>query len=162
MKTRKEKWPRTVSVGNVKVRVYRVERATGYTSFQVANSTSGRRRLESFANEREAMNRAVQIARQLSSGEVTAAGFRNGDAASYGRAIELLRPTGSPLEIVAANYAKACEVLGSDLIVEAARYYAARHQKVTPKPVGEAVQEFLEQRKRDGVKQRTYDDLRSR
>jgi hypothetical protein len=108
-----------VKVGNVTVKIYRRTRATanqksGRTIYEVAGSTTGVRKLRNFSDEPDARKEADKIARQLSTGEATAAMMRNNEAACYGRAIELLRPTGAALEVEASVYAKASENLGSD------------------------------------------------
>jgi hypothetical protein len=50
---------------------------------------------------------AGKIARQIATGDTTAASMKNSHAASFGRAIELLQPTGISLELAAAHYAEA-------------------------------------------------------
>ena len=95
--------PGTVTVGNVIVRIYRRNRPTASgkcrTVFEVADYTSGVRRLRGFTDAAEAKREAEKIARQLATGESTAATMRNTEAASFGRAIELLRPSGASLEV---------------------------------------------------------------
>jgi hypothetical protein len=88
--------------------------------------------------------------------------LRNTDAASYGRAIELLRPVGIPLEEAAGNYAKAFEILGGDNIVEAAMFYARhRADKITPRRVAIVVAELIASK--EGRKSARYvSDLRAR
>ena len=136
---------------------------SGYVAFQVATYSTGRRRLESFADEREALRRAEQVARQLSAGEVTAAGLRSGDAASYGRALELLRPSGASLEVAAAAYAKAFNILGGDALIEAANFYA-RHRvdAVERRRVADVVIELVAAKESRGASARYLADLRSR
>lgn len=98
----------TVTVGNVTVKIYKRERKINgktYRCFEVAGFTNGQRRLRSFNDGAKARNEAGKIARQISTGETTAATMRNSEAASFGRAIELLRPPGMALEIAAATYA---------------------------------------------------------
>ena len=128
------RWPPvTLTVGNVKVRIYTVTRADGYTFHQIADYTGGTRKLRSFASLPEARAEAERIARLLASGETTAARMRGTDAASYGRAVELLRQTGDPLELVAARYANAVTILGSgNLLAAACRDYARLHPASRP------------------------------
>src|SRR5208283_2083578 len=106
MKRKHRSKPGTVTVGNVKVRIYTVKRPTALgkmrRTFEVADYTSGKRRFQVFSDETDAKREAERIARQLATGETTAASLRNTDAASYGRAVELLRPTGAALEVAAA------------------------------------------------------------
>jgi hypothetical protein len=59
--------------------------------------TNGSRRMRGFNDHKAALTEAERIARTLSAGEAISASMRNLEAASYGRAVELLRPTGVAL-----------------------------------------------------------------
>jgi integrase len=87
----------------------------------------------------------------------------NREAASYGRAIELLRPTGASLEVAAASYAKAFEILRGDAVIEAAKFYA-RHgaNRVTRKTTAEVVRELIAAKEARGKAARYIGDLRAR
>src|SRR5262245_20170024 len=93
--------PQLVRVGNVAVKIYRRHRSIlkggTRTIFEVADYSSGQRVLKSFTDHAAAVKEAKRIADLLASGQVEAASLRNAEAASYGRAIELLRPTGISL-----------------------------------------------------------------
>jgi site-specific recombinase XerD len=157
-RTRKYRKPEVVKLGNIVVKVYRrdkthkvkddagkvIKRVT-YTAFEVDDRTTGKRRLRSFSDHKEAIAEANRIARQLSSGAVEAAQMTNSQAASFGRATELLRPTGASLELAASVYAKCYEILGGDKMVQAAEFFD-RHDagKITSKTVGEVVTELLQ------------------
>src|SRR5271170_4357038 len=98
-KTRRQgKKPDTVKVGDVVIKIYKRTRPTvtggTRTIWEVANYIGGRRRLQSFSEQAAARDEAQRIGRLLSSGESTAANFRGTDAASYGRAVEILRNAG--------------------------------------------------------------------
>jgi len=159
--------PVKVTVGNVMVRIYRRQRPTASgdcrTVFEVADYTSGRRRFRGFSEAGAARREAEKIARQLATGETTAATMKNSEAASYGRAIELLQPVGIPLEVAAANYAKAFGILGGDFIIEAAVFYARhRADKITRRTVAETVAELIELKKSRGAAARYLGDLTAR
>jgi integrase len=166
MKRQKRSKPGMVTVGNVKVRIYTVNRPTALekmrTTFEVADYTNGKRRFRVFTNETQAKREAERIARRLATGETTAASMRNKDAASYGRAIELLRPTGVSLEVAAATYAKAYAILGGDAVIEAAQFYHLhRADKITPRKVADVVAELVAAK--EGRKSARYvADLRAR
>jgi integrase len=157
-----------VSVGNVTVKLYRRNRPTANrkkkrTIFELSDYTSGVRRLRSFTDLGKARKEADKIARQLSSGDATAATMRNSEAASYGRAVELLRPTGAALEVAAASYAKAFEILGSNAVIEAATFYARhRADQVQRRTVADAVAELLAAKKARGKSARYVGDLSAR
>lgn len=149
------------------VKIYKRRRAIASgefrTVFEVADYTSGVRRLHGFSDASEAKREAEKIARQLATGEATAAIMRNSEAASYGRAIELLRPFGVALEVAAAAYAKAHEILGGDAIIEAAKFYA-RHRvdQVMHRTVAETVAELIAAKEGRGKSARYVADLRVR
>ena len=167
MKRRARSKLETVTVGNVMVRIYKRQRptATGKlrTVFEVSDYTSGIRRLRSFTDPGAARKEADKICRQLSTGDAQAATMRNSEAASYGRAVELLRPTGASLEIAAASYAKSFEILGGDAVIEAAKFYARhRADQVTRKRVAEVVDELIAAKEGRGKSARYLGDLRAR
>jgi integrase len=111
----------------------------------------------------KAKREAEKIARQLATGEATAATMRNSDAASYGRAIELLRPTGASLESAADAYAKAFGILGGDSIIEAAKFYTLhRADKIERRTVAETVAELIAAKEARGKSGRYIADLRAR
>jgi integrase len=133
------------------------------TVFEVSDYTTGRRRLRGFTDHEKARKEAKRIANQLATGETTAAKMLNSEAASYGRALELLRPTGVSLEMASATFAKCFEILEGDAMVDAARFYAQhRVDRLTRKPVAEVVVELIESKKARGKSIRYTDDLSSR
>lgn len=151
-------------VGSATVRVYRRKRADGKHGFEVSDYSRGARRLRSFPTPESAIAEANRIARLLASGDATAAMMRGPEAASYGRAVELLRPTGDSLELSASRYAEAAAILGSgERLVEAARFLAKRDPSRLPqKTVREAADEFIAQRTQRGASPRYLADLKHR
>lgn len=156
-------WPRGVKAGSIVVKIYRRERADGSDGFEVADYSNGKRRLRSCANEQAALVEAERIAKLMASGDVEAAMMGNREAASYGRAIELLRPTGIALEIVASHFADAFKILGADKIVAAAEFFK-RHaaDTIIPRTVPEVVAELIASREKKGRAENTVSDLRAR
>lgn len=156
------------TVGNVTVKLYRRRRLTANgkkerTVYELADYTSGTRRLRSFSDLTKARKEADKIAGQLASGDATAAGMRNSDAASYGRAVELLRPTGAALEVAAGVYAKVFEILGGDYAIEAAQYYARhRADQVQRRAVADVVAELIAVKESRSKSARYIGDLRAR
>lgn len=119
--------------------------------------------MRSFTDIGTARKAADTICRQLSTGQATASRMLNSEAASYGRAVELLRPTGTSLELASANYAKAFEILGGDVLIEAATFYARhRSDQVTQKRVADVVAELIEAKISRGKSSRYVADLRAR
>jgi len=166
-KTKKRK-PQTEEVGNVVVKIYQrrvLHKATRkkYTFWAVCDYTTGRRRMRSFGDLAEARNEAKRIANQLSTGQATAAQMLNTEAASYGRAIELLRPTGASLELACSAYAKAFEILGGDSMIEAAKFYARhRADQLTQRTVAKVVEELIAAKTARRKSDRYISDLSSR
>jgi len=159
--------PEIIKVGNILVRLYKRERktASGKTRivYEVADYTSGNRRFRGFSDHDEAKREAEKIARQLASGETTAATMRNADAASYGRALEILRPTGASLELAATVYAKVFQILGEDAAIEAATFFK-RHRagQIQKRKIADAVIEFVKSREARGKSAAYVNDLRQR
>ncbi|MCI0745368.1 MAG: hypothetical protein L0Y58_08195 [Verrucomicrobia subdivision 3 bacterium] len=78
--------PIEIKRGNVIVKIYRVK-THGRNSFQVADYSSGRRKLISFSEEADARDKAAEIATKLARGEVDVLTLANKDKASYVRAL---------------------------------------------------------------------------
>ncbi len=157
-----------VSVGNVTVKLYRRQRPTANgkrrrTIYELADYTSGVRRLRGFTDLAKARQKAETIAGQIASGNVTAATMLNADAASFGRATELLRPTGASLELAAAIFAKCYEILGGNFHIEAATFFK-RHgaNSLTLKPIAAVVAELIAAKEARGASARYSGDLRAR
>ena len=158
--------PVAVSVGNVTVKIYARKRPTAIgksrTVYEVADYTSGVRRLRGFTDPAQARREAEKIARQLATGEATAATMRNTESASFGRAIELLRPTGVSLEVAAATFTEAFQILKTNAIVDAARFYVSRHKPIEPRSVSEIVAELVAIKESRQASVRYVQDLRDR
>jgi integrase len=166
MKTKRRKFDK-VTDGNVTVKIYEHGRKSSNgkprTDFLISDYTTGARRLRWFADRDKARAEAKKVARQLSTGQTTAATMRNSEAASYGRAIELLRPTGAPLELAAAHFAEAFKILGGDKIIEAAKFYKLHNAgELTRKSVAAVITEMITVKQNDGLSKRYTDDLKSR
>lgn len=67
-----------------------------------------------------------------------------------------------PLDVVARQYAEAVKILGSDLVIEAARGYTKRHPDKLPlKTVSDLVTEFLAEKRKQGRSDRHLETLKS-
>ena len=157
----------TATVGNVSVKIYRRARKKWKGGnrfvFEVADYTTGGRRLQGFSKLDKARARAKKIADQLASGKATVAAMTNAQAESYGRAVETLRPTGISLELAAETVANAVKILGSNRIIEACNFYEQHGaDKVIPRTVAEVITELLTHREGREKSDRYIDDLRAR
>ena len=102
--------PETVSVGNVMVRIYKRHRELQAencsTIFEVADYSGGARRLRGFGDQQAKRSmKPKKSPGRLPVASYIAATMRNSEAASFGRAIEILRPTGVSLELELATAA---------------------------------------------------------
>jgi hypothetical protein len=151
-KPKQRKAWRVEKTGNSIDAIYRREKyhkpsGNTYEVFAVSDYTTGARRLQSFSDSKKAVSEAQRISDLLASGNTTAANFRNSDAASYGRATEILRDAGldTPLELVAAHHVEAVKILGSDKIVVAALDFVRRNPTERPaRSVRQVADELIE------------------
>jgi hypothetical protein len=161
---------RIEKTGNSTVTIYRREKphkASGkvYEVFEVADYTTGQRRLQSFSDSGEAIREAQRVGRSLATGETSAARLRGSEAASYGRAVELLRAAGldTALELVAARYVEAVKVLGTEKIVEAAQDFIRRNPAERPaRTVREVADELIALKSHRKASARYIEDLKIR
>lgn len=151
-----------VRAGSVRVRIYRTQ-SRGYPLLQVADYSAGKRKLRTFADLADARTEAERIATRIANGEVVAAGIGAKERAALSRALELIKPTGIPLEVACGTFAECFRVLGGNRLLEASQDYARRHPLNLPKKlVREAVDEMIEAKSRAGLAKRSLDNLRSR
>jgi integrase len=157
------------TLGNVTVKIYERTRKISKrgkrtrTLFEVVDYTEGRRAFRGFSTFDAAASEAERIAKLISTGQTAAATLRNCDAASFGRALELLRGIDTPLEMAAAHYAKAFKILGGDRIVEAAKDFIRRNPILRePRSVRQVADEMIELQTKRAKSNRYVDDLRWR
>jgi integrase len=153
--------------GNASVKIYRRARS-GWKGkrrwiYEVVDYLSGPRRLRGFGQLDKARDAAKGIAKGLASGKAAVAAMTNADAAVYGKAVEILRPTGLSLEVAAAIVANAIKILGSDRIIEAANYFQGhRAGELVHRSVSEVVKELIHHRQARGKSRRYINDIRAR
>jgi integrase len=170
MKSRKNsRAPIVVRRGSVQVRIYTVVRQSGIQKgeqfYQVADYSSGSRRLLSFADLDEAKTNAERIASLMSRGETYAAGFGAEERASFSRVSELVKPLGVSVEIAVSDYVETVKLLGGQRhrLIEAAQFFVQRNPAVLPqKTIAEAVEELIRSKQARKVSSRYLQDLRSR
>lgn len=163
--------PIVVKVGGIPVKIYRSERqkrsrTTGrmvtYEQFNVANFIDGKRKLEAFADEQKARDRAAEIATKLTNRDGDALSLTGRDKQIYLRSVELVKPTGLALELAAAQLAEAYALTGGR-VMEAARYYAKKHPATLPrKTVAEAKDALIDAKEKDGASEVYLKDLKFR
>lgn len=169
----KRRKPETFKLGNIEVKIYRRDKRhkgktkdgkpwqRDYRIWEVADFTTGRRVMRQFHDHAKAWKEAEKLAGQIATGQTTAATMTNPQAASYGRATQLL-PPGVSLELVAATYAKAYELVG-DRIVEAARFLKQHGaDNIAHRTVAEVVAELVEVKRARGKSAVYIRDLTNR
>ncbi len=159
--------PETVKAGNVVVKIYPHRRHVAgrekpYLNWQVANYTTGKRCLKQFADHDAAIREAERIARQIASGQVEAATMNNNAAQSYGRAVELLRPTGDSLEVACERYARFVSIVGMGSKMEEAALACVQRDKVPTKSVKEVIDEMITEKLSRGREACTIREIRWR
>jgi len=152
----------TVRRGSVTVKIYRTP-TKGYDRYTVVYHSHGKRQRESFADKQVALQRAGDIADALNIGEHDVLKLTAQDRLVYTRAVCNLAPSRTPLDVATAHFAEAVKILGSDLVIEAARHYARQNLvKLIPKQVPEVVEELIAVKRADGCSERYLADLTSR
>jgi hypothetical protein len=150
LKTRTEKTrrkPIIETVEGVSVRIYRTP-SHGRPGFTVCHRFAGRRARKWFASEEHARDHARTQARRIAQGKGAALALSAEQAASYLRADEMLRPTGQPIELVAADHVAAWRELGGSAgrptYTELAREHQRWHPASQPaRLVSEVLTEFM-------------------
>lgn len=161
---KRDSWPRVVTEGRASIRIYRRRTPSGNWGFLVANYAGGKRRLDSYPTEADALREAGRLARMLSEREVVAAEMRNEDAAAYAAAVQSLRPFNLELPTVASTVAECLKLVGTlPGLLEACQEHANRQPINLPVlTVAEAVKACLEAKKTGGASPRYLADLRYR
>lgn len=163
--TGKRKRDRVIRVvrGNVTVRINKVHHYLRGFYYQVNDYSSGRRVRKSFVDFGEAKRHARQVAEEIAQGRLDASRMRPEDKASWVRATDLLRKSGVPLELAAAQFAEAFEILDGNRVVEAAHHFKESKPKALPEiTVAAVVAELLKTRKNAKRSKRHLEDLKSR
>ena len=158
------KWPASITVGNVTVKVYKTA-SRGYDLYQVAyRDCNGSRKRLSFSDSNKAKSEARKIATQLQRGEIQALKLQGADRIAYERAAKTVSALGIPIELVAAEYAEAKQILGEyGSVIEAARFFIKHGgNEVSQCLMSDLVQEYLSQKRADDCSPRHLEDLKHR
>jgi len=155
-----------VTRGSVSVKIYqgtnRKPDGREYPVFTVVYFEGGKRQRRFFATRAKARAEAGMIADRLNRGEREVLKMTNADAASYVRAVELLKPLGVPLHLAIEDYAHAMKASEGRPLADLAREVAKRSRdKVTAANVPAVVAELLAVCKREGKSTRYLESLRS-
>jgi integrase len=158
----KTKFPLVVKRGNVRVKIYSTP-SHGHDSFTVAFYHGGRRQRRTFADLALARQEAELVANRSAAGEMDVLALTSADRSAYVRSVELLRESGTPLELAVMQFVEAVKVLEGGSLVEAVRFYAQHHSRKLPtRSVAETVAEMILAKQQDGASAVYVRDLKSR
>ena len=156
------KFPITVRRGNVRVKVYKTP-THGCDSFTVAYYFGGRRVRKTFPELAKARDEADLVANRICAGELDVLSLTSADRTAYVRAMSMLAPSATPLEIAVMQFAEAAKILKGASVVEAARFYAKHHSsQIAARPVAEVVADLLKTKEADGVSEIYLRDIGAR
>jgi integrase len=155
-------FPKVLRLDSVSVVIYKTP-SKGYDTFTLAYYQDGHRRREYSNNYSTILKRANEVLDDLRQGKPAVEGaLKTAERLEFVRAKENLKSKNItlPLDVVARHFAEAVKLLGSDLVIEAAREYAKRHpQKLPQKTVAEVADEFIAAKRAKGVSRRYEEDL---
>ncbi len=149
--------------GREKVSVYRRKTPSGNFAYMIANYANGKRRFDSYSDDREAIKEAGKLARRLSERDVLSASMTREQSLEYASAVQTLKPFGVTLQNAASVLAQVLEVVGDvPSLHSAVKFYAARHRRTTPKRVDSAAEELRSLKEKHGISERYKQDLKNR
>ena len=161
--------PIIVKAGNIAAaKIYRSKcrkrlksgRHRSYDMFRVAYYAVGKRKLETFANLKDAKERAGAVARAVVNGRLAVLELKHTDREQYLSAIQQLKPLGIPLHSAIEEYVAARSHLDGESLLSAVKEHVTRRQKVIDKPVRQIVEEMIAAKERDRLSQRYVETLR--
>ncbi len=158
----KTKFPITVKRGNVRVKIYFTP-TNGCDGFTVAYYFGGKRQRKCFADLNKAKLEAETTATKIAEGEMNVLTLTSEDRTAYVRAVEMLKPIGTPLEIAVMQFVEAAKILGGSSLVEAAKFFAKQHSSKCPSiKVADVVKELIEAKEAEGLSEVYRRDLQFR
>jgi integrase len=168
-KKARSEWPRTVtvrSIPGITAKLYRSTRSKGrthYTSYTLAYTLLGKRRLEAFADLALAEAAGEEAIKKIANGEQMILELCNADRLIYLRAKSALASVATELDVACQEYAAAItELGGSGTLLEAIRFFRKAHNVKLPKVTLEAaVDEMLTQAQKDGKSHERRHQLKS-
>ena len=156
--------PITVAIGRNSAKIYHRPADRGRAArWMLADYSTGKRRWQTFSDEKTARAEASRMVARLNAGDVEGAGMTGAERRDLQRATALVAPHKVDVPTAAAVFAEAADLIGHENIVAACKAYARRAPVArTPLPVGKAVLELLDAKTARGRSARTLQDLRSR
>ena len=134
-----------------------------YKYFQLADFSSGKRKLRSFTDEEKARTEAKRIAKHMAKGDALAAQFTGEDRQLYVALVNLFKEIGVDPLAGAAEYVAVKKKLGRHSPLQAADFFKAKHEVVTnPTRVKVAVELMVAARRADKRSEVYLRDLETR
>ena len=124
-------WPKVVERGHSIVKIYRTP-SNGCDQFTLVYYLGEKRIRKTYSDYGKAFTDAETTATKLSEGELNVLELKGDIRMAYARAVEMLRPTGVPLEMAAMHFAEAFRILGGANMVQAAEFYMKHHPSNMP------------------------------
>ena len=158
----KRQFPIVVKRGNVRVKVY-LTPSNGCDAFTVAYYFGGKRVRKTFADLGVAKFEAETVANRISAGELNVLTLTSEDRTAYVRSMEMLKPSGTPLEIAVMQFVEASKLLDGASLIEAAKFYLSRHPRHLPtRTVSQVVEEMIATKESEGMSALHLFDLKCR
>jgi integrase len=155
-------WPKVVQRGHSIAKIYRTP-SNGCDQFTLVYYLGEKRIRKTFADYELAVTEAETITTKLSEGELNVLELKGEDQFAYVRTMQIIKPTGMPLEMLAIRAAELCEVITPDEWMDAGRFYRKHHPKHLPKKtVPEVVEELIQAKEADRLSDYYLRDLRCR
>jgi hypothetical protein len=137
-------WPVEVKRQAFTVKIYKVDRSSGYTEFKLGYYAYGKRIFRTFADYDEPYREAGKVGATLSKGDAQSLRLTSIDRLAFLREVDVLRPTGVSLDIAAHQFADAHKRLAGRSIGEAVEFFLKRDSgKLLSKTAQKAVAEFI-------------------
>lgn len=152
-----------ITRGSAAVRIYGSPgRAASRGPYTIAwrQASFGKRLRAMRSNLARAISLAEEKATALANGETWRLSMTQRDWASYQRSLEILAPTGQPLELVAGIYTQCVQTLPKGVnLLDACRAYLERQRAgINPRNIPELAQDLLSSRKTIGHRGRPISD----
>src|SRR5690606_21858095 len=104
---------------------------------------------------------ARDVAARLASSNAVVLTLSSAERAARLRTKESLAPTGTAIEVAAAEYAHAKRLLGETSLIQAVEYFIKQHPiKIPPRELELVIIDLLEAKRQDGVSQAYLKHLR--
>ena len=103
------------------------------------------------------------MADRICAGELNVLTLTSEDRITFVRAMEMLKPSGTPLEMAVMQFVESAKLLDGASMIEATKFYLRHHPRHLPsRTVSEVVEEMLVAKEADGVSVVHLTDLRWR